>query len=318
VEYVELGATGMMVSRLGFGASEIGFQLDIEEGRDTAERLLNTALDGGINYFDTAACYDTSEEMLGRCISHRRGDFYLGTKAGHITGESSGDAWSYGTIIQSIDRSLRRMRTEYLDLIQLHSCGLTVLRRGDAIRALEDARRAGKVRYLGYSGDNEEALWAVESGLFNTLQTSFNVVDQSAREKLFPAVLEKSMGLIAKRPVANGVWGQSKDPKPYAHDPGYTAEYFRRTVVMASEAAGAGAPAAGVPGTVNPQEAIQACIGFVLAHPEVHTAIVGTRNPAHLASNLAFVEAELPLTDEIVRSFHDRFRRVSNGWRQQR
>jgi aryl-alcohol dehydrogenase-like predicted oxidoreductase len=82
-----------------------------------------------------------------------------------------------------------------------------VLERGDVIRALQDARDAGKTRFIGYSGDNEEALWAVRSGVFDTLQTSFNLVDQRARRELLPAAVEQGMGILIKRPMGNGTWG---------------------------------------------------------------------------------------------------------------
>jgi aryl-alcohol dehydrogenase-like predicted oxidoreductase len=177
-----LGKTGLKVSRLGAGLAEIGTLSDVS----VAGQLLNAALDGGINFLDTAACYDSSEEWIGRTISHRRREYILATKAGHLTGEYEGKEWAAKTILDSIERSLLRMRTDYVDVVQLHSCSVDILERGEVIQALLDAKRAGKTRHIGYSGDHEAALWAIASGKFDMLQTTFNLVDQEARKELFP------------------------------------------------------------------------------------------------------------------------------------
>ena len=174
MERVPLGQTGLLVSRLGVGLSEIGLQLSFNDEPEV-NRLLNTALDLGANFLDTSACYGLSEELVGRTIAHRREEFVLATKCGHVTGGYLGKPWSARTIADSIDRSLRRLQTDRLDLVQLHSCGETVLKRGAAVRALVKAKEAGKTCFIGYSGDNETAAWAVDSGIFDTLQTSFSL-----------------------------------------------------------------------------------------------------------------------------------------------
>jgi len=208
VDYNQLGKTGLKVSRLGVGISEIGFNLSLDDEKQASD-VLNAALDQGINFFDTAACYGLGEEFVGRTVSNRRDEFFLATKAGHVAGDYEGEGWTVQTITDSIDRSLKRMRTDHLDLIQLHSCGVEVLEKGDAIRAVQDAKDAGKTRFIGYSGDNENALWAVESGLFDTLQTSFNVVDQDARTKLFPKATAQEWELSQSGP----------SPTPYGELP---------------------------------------------------------------------------------------------------
>jgi len=295
-----LGKTGLRVSRLGLGLSEIGsFALtttDVEKGG----RLLNGALDRGITFLDTAACYSNSEELIGRTIAHRRQEYVLATKCGHVTGGYVGDDWSAQTIKDSIDRSLRRMKTDWLDLVQLHSCGLEILKRGEAIRALLDARQAGKTRFVGYSGDNEAAEWAVASGIFDTLQTSFNLVEQRARSRLFPQAKARGMGIIIKRPIANGVWGAARSPSTYAD------EYFARAQVMASMGP--------IPGA--PENRILLALGFTLAHDEVDTAIVGTRRLRHLQANIALLDA-LPIAPEAVAELHRRFEQVGQDWMQQ-
>src|SRR3982074_3327268 len=117
MEKRQLGKTDMQVSVLGFGGAEIGFEGATAE---TVARLLNSALDAGLNVIDTAECYEGSEELIGQAVGHRRKDFYLFTKCGHPRGIGSED-WSSSSLLESIERSLRRLRTDCLDLIQLHS-----------------------------------------------------------------------------------------------------------------------------------------------------------------------------------------------------
>ncbi len=300
-----LGKTGIEISRLGIGLSETGFNLS-EAEQQQASDVLNTALDQGINFLDTAACYDLSEEQIGNAVSHRRSEFVLATKAGHFLPRGEGEDWTADVIHNSIDRSLRRMKTDHVDLLQLHSCTVEVLERGEVIEALQKVREAGKTRFIGYSGDNENAEWAVESGIFDTLQTSFNLVDQKARPNLLPGAESKGMGIIIKRPIGNAVWGSPHDPKPYEHIPSYTEEYFRRAGVMQAEGA--------LPG--EPEDRILTALGFVMAHDEVDVAIVGTQRPNHLLSNIEMMNSMLPISAETVTALHDRYDRLSDNWEQ--
>jgi len=305
VERTALGRTGLEVSRLGIGLSEIGFNLTMEEV-DRASRIMNTALDSGINFFDTAACYGISEELVGATVSHRRDEFVLATKAGHFLPRGTGEDWTYDLVVESVDRSLDRMRTDFLDLVQLHSCNVAVLERGDVIRALQDVKAEGKTRYIGYSGDNENAEWAVSSGLFDTLQTSFNLVDQKAPRKLLPEADARGMGIIVKRPIGNAVWGAAADPKPYQHNSAYTEEYYRRAQVMQTDG-----PLAGEPG-----DRILLAMGYTLGHPEVDVAIIGTQRPEHMQSNIELVSDRLPISPETIADLEMRYDRVAADWEQ--
>ena len=196
MQTVPFGKTGFNVSRLGVGLSEIGSQLSVSD-QDQATKMLNTALDSGINFLDTSACYGISELLTGKAVAERRDDYFLATKAGHIALGADGEEWTYQAVSEAIDRSLRLLQTDHVDLVQLHSCGIDVLERGDVIRALQDAQKAGKTRFFGYSGDNEAAHWAVDSGLFATLQTSYNLVEQRARTSgLLEKATAQGMGTI--------------------------------------------------------------------------------------------------------------------------
>jgi aryl-alcohol dehydrogenase-like predicted oxidoreductase len=300
METRKFGKTDLRVSRLGVGLSEIGYRLTLAE-EERAARVLNTALDSGINFLDTAACYGISEELIGRTVAGRRDEFVLSTKAGHVVGDYTGRSWTAQTIADSIERSLTRIKTDHLDIVHLHSCDVDVLERGEAIRALQDAKQAGKTRYIGYSGDNESARWAVESGLFDSLQTSFNLVDQQARLQLFALAQEQGMGIIAKRPIANAAWGANKSPS------GYAGEYFRRAQILAQQEP--------IPGA--PEDSIMLALGFTLAHDAVDTAIVGTSDPEHMRSNVRWLEEEFPIAAQAVRELERRFDELGAAWRQE-
>ena len=292
-----LGRTGIEVTRLSLGLAEISRQE--QRGGDTADaaHVLNLALDLGINFLDTAACYASTEALMGSSVSHRRDEFFLASKCGHAV-DTEAEPWTARVISDSVDRSLRRLKTDYLDILQLHSCGLDVLKRGEVIEALVSARDEGKTRFIGYSGDNEAALWAVGSGVFDTLQTSFSLVDQSARMELLGAARAAGMGIIIKRPVGNGAWGSSSSPYRY------TDEYLRRARIMSVMGPISGAP----------EDPILLAMGFLFAHDEVDTAIVGTHNPAHLRANIEMVESDLPIPSEAVEELHRRFDAVGEEW----
>src|SRR5437016_13624328 len=140
MEKRRLGKTDMDVTVVGFGGSEIGLE---NASQNAVDELLKSALDAGLNVIDTAECYRGSEEMIGQAVSNRRGEFYLFTKCGHPHGMESAANWSKDSILQSIERSLKRLKTDKIDLIQLHSCSESVLRKGEVIEALQTARERG-------------------------------------------------------------------------------------------------------------------------------------------------------------------------------
>jgi len=164
----------MKVSVLGFGGSEIGYE---GASLSAVSKILNGALDAGLNVIDTAECYITSEELIGKAIEGRRADYYVFTKCGHERGWSNPD-WHPASLWRSIERSLKRLKTDHVDLLQLHSCSEAELRKGDVIAFLKQARQRGYTRYIGYSGDGGAALFAVNCGEFDTLQTSINITDR--------------------------------------------------------------------------------------------------------------------------------------------
>ena len=306
MQTVPFGKTGFNVSRLGVGLSEIGSQLSVSD-QDQATKMLNTALDSGINFLDTSACYGISELMTGKGVADRRDDYFLATKAGHVALGADGEAWSYKVVSESIDRSLRLLQTDHVDLVQLHSCEIDVLERGDVIRALEEAQKAGKTRFFGYSGDNDAAHWAVDSGLFATLQTSYNLVEQRARTSgLLEKATAQGMGTIIKRPIAGGVWGKSR-PEAGIDDAGnYNTPYLIRAKAIRALGEIENEPADG----------ILTALGYTLGDSNANVAIVGTTNPAHMATNISQIDNDLPIPESVIEELKSRFEQLDKDWAQ--
>ncbi|MBM3944777.1 MAG: aldo/keto reductase [SAR202 cluster bacterium] len=299
-----LGRTGLKVSRLGVGLAEIGFQLQGDDVQQ-AGRILNAALDGGINFLDTAECYGNSEELIGLTVAHRRNEFVLATKTGHAVADYKGKPWTGDAVRHSIERSLKRMKTDHLDIVQIHAYDVFGPCPDDVVQALSDAKQAGKTRFIGYSQENDDALWAIRTGVFDTLQTAFNIVDQKARYAIFGEAKKQNMGIIGKRPIANAMWGRPRAPKDYYGGDEVAQQYAERSRVMLTAG-----PIPGAPGNN-----ILTSIGFVLGHAEVHTSIVGTRNPAHMLSNIDMVNKQLPLANGVIDELHRRYDKVGSHWR---
>ena len=148
------GKTGLQVSPLGFGAAHVGY---LKTDQDRVANILNVLLDAGVNLIDTAASYEGSEELIGNTVAHRRGEYVLVSKCGTKVPQAEGRPWSPELITKTVDASLRRLKTDVLDVMLLHSCDLGTLKQGEALGALVKAREAGKIRFAGYSGDNEAA-----------------------------------------------------------------------------------------------------------------------------------------------------------------
>ena len=165
-----------------------------------------------------------------------------------------------------------------------------MLRRGDAIAALERARERGWARYIGYSGDGAAARYAIECGRFDTLQTSISLADQEALTLTLPLARARRMGVIAKRPLANVAWRHARKPaEPYEQD------YWARLRALDYPCLH-GAPGA----------AVATALRFTLSVPGVHTAIVGTTKPERWRQNAALLRA-LPAEE---------FERIRARWRE--
>jgi aryl-alcohol dehydrogenase-like predicted oxidoreductase len=291
MEKRKFGKTDMEVSVLGFGGAEIGYNSN--QTQADVNLLLNSALDAGLNLIDTAAAYKTSEELIGEAVGTRRKEFYLITKCGALDAFTRFD-WTKKGILETIETSLRALKTDYLDVAQLHSCSSEVLRQGEAIEALQRAQEKGYTRYIGYSGDNEDAKTAIELNIFDSLQTSVSIADQSPIETNITAAVEKGVGVIAKRPIANAVWRHSEKPADSYHH-----EYWDRIQKLKYDFLGK-----------SSEEATAMALRFTLSIPGVSTAIVGTTKPNRWQEN-ASLAAEGNLSDEEYEEIRQRWKEVA-------
>ncbi len=283
------GRTGLTVPILGFGAGHVGDPAFAEED---VGRLLHGALDLGVTLIDTARSYGLSEERIGRHLAGRRDEFVLSTKVGY--GIPGFDDWTGPVIVAGVDAALRRLRTDNIDVVHLHSCPLEVLERGEVVAALQSTVKAGKVRVAAYSGDNAPLAWAIASSVFGSVETSLNLVDQRASERALPAAKERGLGVIAKRPVANAPWRFAA--RPAATD---VALYWDRWRALGLD-----------PG---PCDWTEFALRFAAYEDGVHCAIVGTSRLEHLRQNVEQV-AKGPLPADTVAAIHATFRAHGAGW----
>ena len=290
-----LGRTGLSVSRLGFGSGPVGF---LETAQEQTDKVVAQLLDAGVNFFDTAACYAGGEATLGDALRGRRDDAVLVTKAGHRVDADEGKhghpAFSPELIAASIDRSLRLLHTDHLDLVLLHSCDLETLQKGVVLDALVAARDAGHARFIGYSGDNEAAAFAAADPRVDAVEISVNPVDQHNLREVLPLTREHDKGVIAKRPMANACWKDlGSQPGMYAD---YAKEYTRRLELM--QEAGLNPATLGHSGHVE-VEWPDIALRWTLAQPGVHVAIAGTTSTVHTEMNLE-AAAKNPLREEAL------------------
>lgn len=275
MNYRKLGRTGLSVSEIGFGALEVGRDWPLwRRGEPDSVRpaeaegiyMIHEAIDQGINFFDTAPAYLHSEALLGRALEGARRDkIILATKCGEwFDGNASQYNYSYAETEKFIEQSLRQLRTDRIDLLQIHSGNVDVVRRGETLAAMKKAQMSGKIRFLGISVDAEDAaLAAVEDGGYDCIQLSYNLVSRSMEKSVIPKAEERNLGdgLAAGRLTTK--FALLSDEKQKAQI-SKIAERAEKVGINLAEYA----------------------IHFVLANNAVSTAIVGTKSPAHLRENV--------------------------------
>jgi aryl-alcohol dehydrogenase-like predicted oxidoreductase len=282
------GTTGIRVPALGLGAGHLG---DDSLPEKDAERLLNLAVDSGMTLIDTARGYERSEERIGKFLAHRRSEVVISTKVGYsIPGFAD---WTYDCILAGVRQAMKLMKTDYLDIVHLHSCPADVLRQGEVIDALQRTVEQGTVRIAAYSGENENLHCALESDRFRSLQCSINICDQRVLDELLPTAKQRGMGIIAKRPVANAPWRFAERPVGR-----YAEEYWMRWKAM------------NIDFGISWQEVALRFSAFTWG---VDACIVGTTDAAHLQQNIDIINrGKLP--QDIVDALRSAFRTHDNNW----
>jgi len=280
-----LGRTGSDVTILGYGAMELrGQPRGPEISDEDAGRLLNAVLDGGINLIDTSPDYGRSEELIGTYLGHRRDEYFLASKCGcpletPADGTRYPHDYSKQNVRAAVERSLRRLRTDRLDLVQVHmSPSVATLEENGTIDVLNELRAEGKVRFIGMSGILPNLPGHIAMNVFDAFQIPYSAV-QRDHENLITEAVDKGAGTLIRGGAARGAASEEKNWSngPLTQEPGVGQRNWETSGVedLINEAG------------IGRQEFI---LRFTLSHPGLSTTIVGTANPAHLASNIAVAE----------------------------
>jgi aryl-alcohol dehydrogenase-like predicted oxidoreductase len=278
-----LGRTGLAVTTLGYGAMELrGAPGGPRISDAAADEILNAVLDAGVNFIDTSIDYGRSEEMIGRFISHRRSEYFLASKCGCVPGAPMGAEHIHtgANIRAGVENSLRRMKTDYLDVVQFHR---SLTRREFEERgALETAlalKREGKVRFIGVSGTLPQLDEQITMGVFDVFQIPYSAL-QRDHEEVIARASAAGAGIIIRGGVARGA----------------PSDWERRTYYMVTAASLRDRwDTARLDELLDGLTRMEFMLRFTLSSPELDTTIVGTANPAHLRDNLdAALKGPLP------------------------
>ncbi len=210
MKYRPLGTSGIMVSEIGFGGWGIGGATEGATSYGPTDdnesiRALETAFDQGINFYDTAGVYGKSEELIGRVFKHRRGQVVIGTKVGFLEHHTPQD-FSRRNIIATLQRSLKNLDTDYIDLHQLHNPDIQKLPMAEIIDALKELKTQGLVRALGISVKHpDHGLVALGYEEFDSIQVNLSMIDQRAVDNKLLVLAERlGTGIIARTPLNFG------------------------------------------------------------------------------------------------------------------
>jgi len=268
-----LGRTGLEVTQLGYGSMGLrgprSWGVRVVEDA-AADAFLNRVLDAGINFIDTAPDYGVSEERIGRFIGSRRHEFYLATKCGcaytqHEDHIEIAHEWKPEVVERNLETSLRRLRTDYVDILQFHGGDAETLERRGLIDLLRGFRDQGLIRHIGVSSSLPHLPGMIKLGVFDTFQIPHSCLAPEHHDLITKAA-ETGAGIIIRGGIAHG---------------GPDAEIERPSLNEVWSRAGIDEIR---PGDLTRAELI---LRYTLSHPHCHTTIVGTCSPDHLAENLA-------------------------------
>jgi aryl-alcohol dehydrogenase-like predicted oxidoreductase len=271
-----LGRTGLKVTRLGYGAMEVRGSR-IWGGRpvteEQAKTILNAVLDAGVNFIDTANDYGRSEEFIGKYISHRRSEFYLATKCGCTVvrrDENTDDTphvWTRENLLRGLAESLQRMKTDYVDIMQLHNPPVEEAEKNGLVDVLKDMQRQGKVRFISISTTLPHLPTYMKWGVFDTFQIPYSALERDHEDWISQSAAS-GIGIIIRGGVARG-------------EPG---------VGLGSAERWARFEQAKLDDLLEPREKRTAfLLRYTLSHPHADTIIAGTLFPEHLQENIQTV-----------------------------
>jgi aryl-alcohol dehydrogenase-like predicted oxidoreductase len=289
MKYRALGRTGLNVSEIGFGAWGIGGRTagttsygDTDDGTSLA--ALDRALDRGINFFDTSSAYGNghSEELIGRAFADRRERVVIATKGGFDSWDRPPD-FSATAVVASAEASLRRLRSDYIDLFQLHNPPREALRSAELRDALARLQRAGKIRAWGVSAKGPgEAIDALAASGVAVVQANFNMMDVRALDGLMGEVRQRQAGFIARTPLCfgflSGTIAKNATFPPGDHRLGWSRAQLDNWIDGAADLLAA---VNARPGPDGAQSALRFCLAF----PAISTVIPGILRPDEADAN---------------------------------
>ena len=299
-----MGETGLVVSRLGYGAMELaGPPLARALDERDAVRFLNEVIDRGITYVDTSIDYGLSETLIGKALAHRRDDFILASKCacqvGVEPGGHGGEKHIYTgeNVRAGVAQSLRRLRTDHLDVVQVHGDPTRKeLEDGGVIDALLELQRQGAVRHLGISSRLPKLAEFVDADYFTLVQVPYSALQRQNEEVI--AALKRS----GKAVVARGVTGRGAPAKNWATRPIGTADGQVQTLWQR----------AGLDELLGDMSPIEFMIRFAMANGDVDVCLVATTDAAHLAADVDYA-AKGPLDAELAQAARRRLAAAGGG-----
>ncbi|MEJ2761216.1 MAG: aldo/keto reductase [Gammaproteobacteria bacterium] len=299
-----LGRTGLEITRLGYGAMELrGTDHFPRLSAKEAGTLLNAVLDSGINYIDTSPDYGYSEQTIGEHIAHRRDEFYLASKCGCPVEapdvphpQRKPHDYSRANIRAAVEQSLQRLRTDYLDVVQLHvTPDRSVLEENDSVAEMLALQQEGKVRFIGTSSTLPELPGHIDMGVFDVFQIPYSLVERD-HEDLIHKAAAGGAGIVIRGGVSRGV--MVKDESEIDEYPAFLQDSFRarRNLWLNT----------GIDDLLEGSSTMEFMLRFTISNPDMSTTIVGTANPEHLAANIKAAEKG-PLPADIYEEACRRF-----------
>lgn len=294
MRYRKLGRTNWEVSEIGYGAWGIGGKQWLGGEDDESLRALRRAIELGLNFIDTALAYGEghSERLVGEIVRDAPGKVWVATKVppkNQLWPARAGigieEVFPYDYIVSCTETSLRNLKTETIDLQQLHVWNPEWIDRDEWRRALEDLKKSGKVRAVGISINDHQpdsALEIVKTGVIDTVQVIYNIFDQSPERNLFPLAQEHNIGVLARVPLDEGALTGTVNEKTEFPKGDFRGWYFRgnRKSEVVEHVDRLQADLKGVPGKLA-----EIALRFCLSHPAVSTVIPGMRRVSTVESS---------------------------------
>jgi aryl-alcohol dehydrogenase-like predicted oxidoreductase len=316
MQYRELGRTGWKVSTISFGAWAVGGAWGTVDDKESLAAL-HAALDHGVNFFDTADVYGDgrSERLLAQLRKERRETFHIATKAGRRLDPHTAEGYNRANITAFVDRSLKNLQTDAIDLLQLHCPPTSVYYAPEMFAALDDLVKSGKLRHYGVSVEKvEEALKAIEYPGVKTVQIIFNIFRQRPAELFFTEAMKRHVGILARVPLASGMLtGKITHQSKFSPDDHRAfnrhGEAFDRGETFAGVDYNTALEAVEDLRKLVPSGATlaQLALRWILMFPAVTCAIPGAKRPSQVAENVAAADlpALAPETMEKIRATYD-------------